>query len=181
MQIEKTTFLTKSKLFFGIFCAFTSFFMACESKPKYETCVAQSTCGVPPLPDNASETLKKLNADVAGKWKLASYEAENTFLKTANKPLNVRQSMCVGYNGDVLFYRNNQELVCQYCYQLESAGDSSVIKVDETGLSPYCKEMLQTSRIVVRNDSMVLFRRDSIIDKKLTYKRTNDDWTNKAN
>ncbi|NJN35191.1 MAG: hypothetical protein HC817_14010 [Saprospiraceae bacterium] len=173
--------MTKNRHYFAILCVTTFLFMACESKTTYETCVAQSTCGVPPLPENANEALKKLNAAVAGKWKLASYEAENTFLKTSNKPLNVRQSMCVSFNGDVLFYRNNQELVCQYCYQLESAGDSTVIKVDETGLSAYCKEMLQTSSIVVRNDSMLLFRRDSIIDKKLTYKRTNNDWTYKAN
>ena len=113
--------------------------------------------------------------EVAGKWKLADLQTENTALKTKQSFNNLRFSMCVSYNGGIQFFRNGQDYVCDYCYELKSTNDTLTINIDEANLSAFCKQQLQTSAITIRNDSMILFRRDSFIVKNVIYKRMNED------
>jgi hypothetical protein len=148
---------------------------------KFENCNEQASCALPPIADNASDAVKKLRDNVAGKWKLYSMDIENTFHKTKSSPTNLRFSMCVSHTGGIVFYRNNQEPVCQFCYEVKNAGDTLKLSIDNSGLSEFCLQQLQTSQITITGNEMSLFRQDSFITKKIVYKRTDDNWNYKTN
>ena len=154
-------------------------FISCTETPKFETCGGQPTCP-PPTDEKASDNIKKMRQDIAGKWKFASLTSRDTAHKTEQNYNALRASMCVSYDGGIQFLRDYTELVCVYCYELQSANDTINIKLDETGLSKYCKEQFQSGAIVIRNDSMIVARRDSFIVKSIIYKRMNDDGTFKV-
>lgn len=147
---------------------------ACTETANYETCGGQPSCP-PPTEDNASESLKKMRQEIAGKWKFASLDTRDTIHNTSQIYNLEKASMCISYNGGIQFLRNYTDLVCTFCYELTGSDGAIQIKLDESGLSKYCKEQLQTSNIVIRNDSMILNRVDSFIVKKVIYKRTNED------
>jgi hypothetical protein len=153
---------------------------ACNNA-QFENCGEQATCAMPPVADKASEAVKKLRDDVAGKWKLYSMDIENTILKTKSSGSNLRFSMCISHNGGIVFYRNLQEPVCQFCYEVKNAGDTLKLSIDDSGLSPFCVQQLQTSQITITGNEMSLFRQDSFITKKIVYKRADDNWNFKTN
>lgn len=153
--------------------------IACDEASKYESCGGQPVCP-PPIDDKAPESVKKLRADFAGKWKFVSMDTRDTFHKTEQKYNTQKSSMCISYDGGIQYLRNYTDLVCVYCYELQNSGDTLKLKLDEAGLSKYCLEQFQSSDIIIRNDSMILFRRDSFIVKNIVYKRTNDDGTFKT-
>ena len=148
---------------------------ACNEQ-KFEKCAEQASCALPPIADNAPEPVKKLRDNAAGKWKLYSMDIDNTFHKTKSNPTNLRFSMCVAHQGGIIFYRNSQEPVCQYCYEIKNAGDTLNLSIDEAGLSEFCKQQLQTSTITITGNEMNLIRQDSFIVKKIIYKKTDDNW-----
>jgi hypothetical protein len=154
---------------------------ACGGGSKFETCNEQASCALPPIADNASESVKKMRDDVAGKWKLYSMDIENTALKTKSNGTNLRFSMCVSHTGGIIFYRNSQEPVCQFCYEVQNAGDTLKLNIDNSGLSEFCLQQLQSSQIAINGNEMTLLRQDSIITKKIIYRRTDDNWNFKAN
>lgn len=160
-------------------CAIILMLSACSETPKYETCGGQPTCP-PPADDKAPESIKKLRQDIAGKWKLASLATRDTIHKTEQNYNNLRASMCISYDGGIQFLRDYTELVCTYCYELQNTNDTLNIKLDESGLSKFCKEQFQSGAITIRNDSLIVARRDSFIVKKIIYKRMNDDGTFKT-
>jgi hypothetical protein len=149
--------------------------------PSFDNCAGQASCALPPVADNASAAVKKLRDDAAGKWKLYSMDIENTFHKTKSSPTNLRFSMCVSHEGGIIFYRNNQEPVCQFCYEVKNAGDTLKLSIDNSGLSEFCLQQLQTSQITINGNEMSLFRQDSFITKKIVYKRTDENWAYKTN
>lgn len=149
-------------------------FAACTETPTYETCGGQPSCP-PPTDEKSSESLKKLRQEIAGKWKFASLDTRDTIHKTSRIYNTEKASLCISYDGGIQFFRNYTDLLCTYCYELTSSGDTLKVKIDESGLSKYCKEQLQSSTITIRNDSMILFRRDSFIVKNVIYKRMNED------
>ena len=174
------------KCFLNRFCPslIVIFFLSmtnCTNKPSYETCGDKSICSISPAAENAPESVKKLRTEVAGKWKLADLQTENTALKTKQSFNNLRFSMCISYNGGIQFFRNGQDYVCDYCYELKSTNDTLTINIDEANLSAFCKQQFQTSAITIRNDSMILFRRDSTVEKRIVYRRTDDNWNYKIN
>lgn len=152
---------------------------ACSETPKYETCGGQPVCP-PPSDDKASDNVKKLRQDLAGKWKFASLATRDTIHKTEQNYTNLRTAMCISYEGGIQFLRDYKELVCTYCYELNSNKDTLNIKVEASPASKFCQEQFQSGAIIVRNDSLILSRRDSFIVKEIIYKRTNDDGTFKA-
>jgi hypothetical protein len=160
-------------------CAF--FFLTACNDTQYETCSDQLKCTAPPLDDKASESLKKLRADISGKWKLASIKMVNEILKTDSTYKNIRNSMCISYNGGIAFFKNNQDFVCEYCYALDGGDGAQNLKIDAKTMSPYCEQQLQNSKIVLRNDSLMIERRDSFIVKNIIYKRADDSYNFKAN
>jgi hypothetical protein len=149
--------------------------------PSFDNCAGQASCALPPIADNASAAVKKTRDDAAGKWKLYSMDIDNTILKTKSNPTNLRFSMCVSHEGGIIFYRNNQEPVCQFCYEVKNAGDTLKLSIDNSGLSEFCLQQLQTSQITIVGNEMSLFRQDSFITKKIVYKRTDENWAYKTN
>ena len=150
------------------------FFAACENSVAHETCGGQPVCP-PPADDKSPENIKKLRTDIAGKWKFVSLFSRDTFHKTEQKYTTQKSSLCVSYDGGIQFFRDYTDFVCAFCYELQSSGDTLRLKIDETGLSKYCTEQLQTGDVTVRNDSLIIIRRDSFILKNIVYKRMNDD------
>jgi hypothetical protein len=153
---------------------------ACSNGVAHETCGGQPTCP-PPLEANASPELTKLRADLSGKWKVSGITTRDTFHKTEQRYPKLRFNMCISYDGGILFFQNGKELVCQYCYTLKNGEDNAQeIVLDETGLSPFCLQQLQSSKVKIAGDSMVLVRRDSFVYKTAVYRRMNDDGTFKV-
>jgi hypothetical protein len=163
-----------------LMCIFALSITSCGGS-KFEDCAGQASCALPPVADNASAAVKKMRDDVAGKWKLYSMDIENTFHKTKSNPTNLRFSMCVSHNGGIIFYRNNQEPVCQFCYEVQNAGDTLKLSIDNSGLSEFCLQQLQSSQIAINGNELTLMRQDSFITKKIVYKRTDDNWAFKTN
>jgi hypothetical protein len=168
-------------LVFSTLIAFAAFSMTACGGPSFDNCAGQASCALPPIADNASAAVKKTRDDVAGKWKLFSMDIENTFHKTKSSPTNLRFSMCVSHEGGIIFYRNNQEPVCQFCYEVKNAGDTLKLSIDNSGLSEFCLQQLQTSQITINGNELSFFRQDSFITKKIVYKRTDENWAYKTN
>ncbi len=164
-----------SNIYPSVLCLlFVLFLSACESSTSHETCGGQPICP-PPIDGKASEALKKLRTDIAGKWKFVSLFTRDTFHKTEQKYTTQKSSLCVSYDGGIQFFRDYTDLVCVFCFELHNSGDTLRIKIDDSGLSKYCSEQLQTGDITIRNDSLILLRRDSFITKNIVYKRMNED------
>jgi hypothetical protein len=168
-------------LVFSTLIAFAALSMTACGGPSFDNCAGQASCALPPIADNASAAVKKTRDDVAGKWKLYSMDIENTFHKTKSSPTNLRFSMCVSHEGGIIFYRNNQEPVCQFCYEVKNAGDTLKLSIDNSGLSEFCLQQLQTSQITINGNELSFFRQDSFITKKIVYKRTDENWAYKTN
>jgi RNase P subunit RPR2 len=118
---------------------------------------------------------------MAGKWKLAAVDTRDTFHKTGQTWTNQRYAICLSYDGGIQLLQNYKEPVCKYCYELKNTGDTLELRLDESGLSPFCLEALQSSVVTVSKDSLVLVRQDSFVIKKSIYRRMNDDGTFKTN
>jgi hypothetical protein len=159
-------------------CLFIVFLSSCDSK-NYETCGGQPAC--PPFDEKAAPDIQKLRADIAGKWKLMTIAARDTFHKTEKTYNTQRFGLCISYNGGILLHKDYKDVVCTYCFEFKKEGDKYQLALDESAANTFCAEALQTSEVNIQGDSMILFRRDSFITKRIVYRRTNDDWSLKVN
>jgi hypothetical protein len=173
-MLKMMKFITPSVFLLSVILFLTS----CDNK-NYETCGGQPTC--PPFEEKAGPDIQKLRADAAGKWKIAAVETRDTIHKTEKTYNTLRYGLCVSYNGGILLYKDYKDVVCTYCFDLKKEGDTHRLALDEGVANTFCVEALQSSDIIVRNDSMILFRRDSFVTKRIIYRRANDDWSFKLN
>lgn len=155
-------------------------FVACQGSPKFPNCTDTTTC-LPAVEDNAPEAVKKMHETLSGKWKFISVTTEDTFHKTGAKFINKRASACIGYNGGVQYFIDNQQLVCQMCYELKQGTEGVDIVVERANQSAFCLESFQSGKLLCAGDSLVVTSQDSFVIKKTLYRRMNDDGTLKVN
>lgn len=156
------------------------FFVACQSSPKFETCGNQPVCA-PPIDANAPEDLKKLRESVSGKWKLVRIATLDTVRKTTANYTSLDRSLCIGYEGNVQYFREKQTLSCALCYELSKGADKFEIKADHATDNKFCKESFQSGEIQCVGDSLVMINRDSFVVKRAVYRRMDDKGNFKAN
>ena len=155
-------------------------FFACQSSPNFPNCTEKTTC-LPSVEDNAPAAVKTMHETLSGKWKFISVTTEDTFHKTGAKFINKRASACIGYNGGIQYFIDNQQLVCQMCYELKQGTEGVEIKVEKENQSPFCQESFQSGDLLCAGDSLVVTSRDSFVIKRTLYRRMNDDGTLKVN
>lgn len=154
------------------------FITACNNK-NFETCGGQPIC--PPLAANLAPEFQKVREDMAGKWKFASVITRDSIHNTGTTYTTQRYGLCISYDGGILYFQDYKTVNCTYCYDLKKGNAGIQLDLGEGTTKTYCSEALQSSDITIRNDSMILFRRDSFITKRTIFKRANNDWTFKAN
>ncbi len=152
---------------------------ACKNEPKVFNCVEKTTC-LPSIAENASESLKKMHETLSGKWKFVSVTTRDTFHKTGATFMNKRANACIGFNGAVQYFMDNQQLVCQMCYEIKQGKTEVEINVDKDNQNKFCLESFQSGEILCAGDSLVVTSRDSFVIKKTLYRRMNDDGTMKV-
>lgn len=165
---SKRSFLTPSVV------AVLLLFVACKSEPKFPNCTEKTTC-LPAVADNAPEAVKKMHETLAGKWKFVSVATRDTFHKTGATFINKRANACIGFNGAIQYFIDNQQLVCQLCYELKQGKESLEIAVDKENQNKFCLESFQSGEIQCAGDSLVVVSRDSFVIKRTLYRRMNDD------
>lgn len=156
------------------------FFVACTSGPTFENCGNQPVCA-PPTDANAPEDLKKLRESVAGKWKLVRINTLDTVRKTTAAYTSLDRSLCIGYEGNVQYFREARTLSCALCYELSKGVDKFEIKADHATDNKFCKESFQSGEIQCVGDSLVMINRDSFVVKRAVYRRMDDKGNFKAN
>ena len=173
MLKSKLSILTPSVL------AVILLFVACKSEPKFPNCIEKTTC-LPAIADNAPEAVKKMHETLAGKWKFLRVTTQDTIHKTGATFIDKRANVCIGYNGAIQYFINNQELVCKLCYELKQGKESIEIAVDKENQNKFCVESFQSGDIQCAGDSLVVVSRDSFVIKRTVYRRMNDDGSFKA-
>jgi hypothetical protein len=164
----------------SVILLFLTVLIACESKPKFETCGGQPTCP-PPAEANAPTEVQQVREGVAGRWKLIRTQTRDTFHKTAGEYRNLDRSMCISYDGGVQYFIENKQVACLLCYELKKADTGVRIEVDHSGGNAFCKQSFQSGGITVAGDSLVMTAVDSFVHKRLVYRRANADGSLKVN
>ncbi|MBL7817125.1 MAG: hypothetical protein JNL70_19030 [Saprospiraceae bacterium] len=175
MRHSKFSLLTPS-----VWMVVVLFLASCKSEPKFPNCVEKTTC-LPAIADNAPESVKKMHETLAGKWKFVNVTTRDTFHKTGATFINKRANACIGFNGAVQYFIDNQQLVCKMCYELKQGKEGVEIVVDKEGQNKFCLESFQSGDIQCAGDSLVVVSRDSFVIKRTLYRRMNDDGTFKTN
>ena len=171
---SKWSLLTPSRLFRDMLSVMILFlFVACQNEPKFPNCVDKTAC-LPAVADNAPEAVKKMHETLAGKWKFSSVTTRDTFHKTGATFINKRANVCIGFNGAIQYFIDNQQLVCEMCYELKQGKETVEIAVDKDNQNKFCLESFQSGDIQCAGDSLVVTSRDSFVIKRTLYRRTDD-------
>jgi hypothetical protein len=172
-----TSSATAARVFgFAMTIALLSIFVACKNEPKVFNCVEKTTC-LPSIADNAPESLKQMHTELSGKWKFVNVTTRDTFHKTGAIFMNKRANACISFNGAVQYFIDNQQLVCQMCYEIKQGKERVEIAVDKDNQNKFCLESFQSGDIQCAGDSLVVTSRDSFVVKRTLYRRMNDDGT----
>jgi hypothetical protein len=148
--------------------------VGCKDEPKFPNCTEKTAC-LPAVADNAPDAVKKMHETLAGKWKFVSVTTRDTFHKTGATFMNKRANACIGYNGGVQYFIDNQQLVCQMCYEIKQGKEQIEMSVDKDNQNKFCLESFQSGELLCQGDSLVVTSRDSFVVKKTLYRRMNDD------
>lgn len=151
---------------------------ACNNEPKREMCGTKSDCGSPVSVNNTDPDIKAAHEAIADRWKLYEVRTIDTFRKKPGRygDSNMRRSMCISYDGAIQYFLNYKELTCKLCYKISKKDGKLQFDVSETD-NKFCAESIPSSQLTVAGDSLVLFRRDSFIEKTFVFKRMNEDGT----
>jgi hypothetical protein len=135
----------------------------------------------PPTEANAPEDLKKLRENIAGKWKLARIVTVDTVRKTTAAYTDLDRGMCLGYEGNIQYFREDHTLSCALCYELAKGVDKFEFKANHSKKNKFCMESVQSGEIQYAGDSLVVINRDSFVIKRAVYRRMDDKGNFKAN